>query len=60
VTQLKITIFRRSNLIIIILIRVFKTEESETANTYVGRKAYCTLNLPVVSLYVGQIVTHKN
>jgi hypothetical protein len=24
------------------------------------KRAYCTLNLPVVSLYVGPIVTHKN
>jgi hypothetical protein len=39
---------------------VLKIEESETANTYVGKKAYCTLNLPVVSLYVGPIVTLKN
>jgi hypothetical protein len=25
-----------------------------------AKRAYCTLNLPVVSLYVGPIVTHKN
>jgi hypothetical protein len=41
--------------------RVFKIEESETANTYVGKKrVYCTLDLPVISLYVGSKVTHKN
>jgi hypothetical protein len=39
VTQLKITIFLRNNLIItFFLIRVFKIEESETANIYVGKK----------------------
>jgi hypothetical protein len=39
VTQLKITIFQEKQFnYYIFLIRVFKIEESETANTYVGKK----------------------
>jgi hypothetical protein len=36
--QLKITIFQEKQFNYETLIRVFKTEESETANTYVGKK----------------------
>jgi hypothetical protein len=39
VTRLKITIFQEKKFnYYIFLIRVFKIEESETANTYVGKK----------------------
>jgi hypothetical protein len=37
-TQLKITIFQENQFNYIFFIRVFKIEESETANTYVGKK----------------------
>jgi hypothetical protein len=37
VTQLKITIFQEKQFNYIFLIRVFKIEESETANAYVGK-----------------------
>jgi hypothetical protein len=39
VTQLKITIFQEKQFnYYMFLIRIFKIEESETANTYVGKK----------------------
>jgi hypothetical protein len=38
VTQLKITIFQEKQFKYIFLIRVFKIEEAETANTYIGKK----------------------
>jgi hypothetical protein len=40
VTQLKITIFQEKQFNYVFLIQVFKIEESETADTYVGKKGH--------------------
>jgi hypothetical protein len=60
VTQLKITVFQKQFNYYIFLIRVFEIEESETADTYVGKKGVLHTYLPVITLYVGPIVIHKN
>jgi hypothetical protein len=57
VTQLKITIFQEKQFnYYIFLIRVFRIEESDTANTHVGKRGI--LHTP--RRRGGPIVTHQN